>query len=68
MLVLSRKVMEAITIGDHIMIVIVDAKRNRVRLAIDAPAELAVRRVHSREKSAVSDSLEPQKAQVCPAT
>lgn len=68
MLVLSRKVMEAITIGEHIKIVVVDAGRNRVRLAIQAPSELAVRRVQAGHEPAHDKSLEPHATPPCPAT
>jgi carbon storage regulator len=44
MLVLTRKINESIIIGDDIEIVIVDVYRNRVRIGINAPAEVTIHR------------------------
>ena len=44
MLVLSRKQNEAVRIGDSIEVVVSQIRRNRVRLAISAPASVAVHR------------------------
>jgi carbon storage regulator len=44
MLVLSRKQNEAIRIGDSIEVVVSRIQRNRVRLAITAPASVPVHR------------------------
>jgi len=44
MLILSRKQGERITIGDDITIVIVSIPGDKVRLGIDAPKELAIKR------------------------
>ncbi len=44
MLVLSRKKDEAIIIGDDIKITIVDVKRDKVKLGIDAPRSISVHR------------------------
>lgn len=44
MLVLSRKSGEGITIDDHIRIRVVQVNGNRVRIAIDAPKDVAVHR------------------------
>jgi carbon storage regulator len=43
-LVLSRKPEERITIGDDIVITVVETGRNRVKLDIDAPRETRVMR------------------------
>ena len=43
-LVLSRKSDEGITIHDHIKLHVVQVSGNRVRIAIDAPAEIEVHR------------------------
>ena len=42
MLVLQRKELESITIGDDISITILDITSNRVKIAIDAPRSLAI--------------------------
>lgn len=44
MLVLTRKANEAICIGDEIRVTIVEVRGNKVRLGIEAPAEIFVRR------------------------
>lgn len=44
MLVLSRGPDESIVIGDNIVVTIVDIRRDRVRLGIDAPGEIPVHR------------------------
>lgn len=44
MLVLSRKVGEAIAIGDKISITVVEVKGNQVRLGIEAPQDLRIYR------------------------
>lgn len=44
MLVLSRKLNEAVLIGDNIEIVVVDIGRGKIRLGISAPKEIPVHR------------------------
>lgn len=44
MLVLSRKRDERIVIGDNIVITVVDVRGDKVRLGIEAPAEVPVHR------------------------
>ena len=44
MLVLSRARDESIVIGDNIVVTIVDIRRDKVRLGIDAPTEIPVHR------------------------
>ena len=44
MLVLTRRLGEAITIGDDIKIVIVDISGNQVKLGIDAPKDVEIYR------------------------
>ena len=44
MLVLSRKPMERIQIGDNVFITVVEIRGNRVRIGIDAPRDLPVLR------------------------
>jgi carbon storage regulator len=59
MLILSRKVGERVVIGDSIVVTVVHLKRGRVRLGIDAPADVTVlreevrRRVRPRAATAV---------------
>lgn len=44
MLVLTRRLGEAITIGDNIRIVVVDISGHQVKLGIDAPKEVEIYR------------------------
>lgn len=44
MLVLSRKQDESIYIGDDIVLTILQVQGHRVRLGIDAPSRIAIRR------------------------
>ena len=44
MLVLSRKKNESIVIGDNIVVKVVEVHGNRVRLGIEAPADVVVNR------------------------
>ncbi len=44
MLVLSRRQGEEILIGDNIRLKVVATQGNRIQVAIDAPAEVAIRR------------------------
>jgi carbon storage regulator len=49
MLVLTRKLGEAIIIGGNIRLTVVAIRGNRVRLAITAPSESVVRRAERSE-------------------
>lgn len=44
MLILTRRVLETIVIGDEIKVVILGIKGNQVRLGIDAPLDVSVHR------------------------
>ncbi len=44
MLILARRVQEAIKIGDDVTITILSVRGNQVRLGIDAPREISVLR------------------------
>jgi len=49
MLVLSRKKLETITIGDDVRITIVDIRGDKVRIGIEAPDHVSVDRLEVRE-------------------
>jgi len=44
MLVLSRKSMERIQIGDNIIVTVLEIRGNKVRIGIEAPKDIHVRR------------------------
>lgn len=59
MLVLSRKRDEKITIGDNIIITIVDIRGDKVRLGIDAPDNVRVHREEIYNKIQQNNSRLP---------
>ena len=52
MLILTRRPGEAILIGENIEILVKEVGRNHVRLGINAPREITIRRVETLESSA----------------
>lgn len=44
MLILTRKLGESVMIGDEIVIRIVELRRSRVRIGIDAPSSIRIQR------------------------
>jgi carbon storage regulator len=50
MLVLTRKFGESIVIGDSVTVTVIDGKGERVRLGVEAPAEIPVHREEVRKK------------------
>src|SRR5690606_37846969 len=60
MLVLSRKKNESIIINDHIVVTVVEIRRGKVRLCIEAPKDVAG---HRRE---VYDAIQNQQHQAQP--
>ena len=44
MLVLSRKEGQSIQVGDHVRLAVVRVKGNRVKIGIEAPEEVSIRR------------------------
>jgi carbon storage regulator len=50
MLILTRKSGEQITIGDHIVITVLETKGNQVKLGIEAPRDVTVHRQEVYEK------------------
>ena len=71
MLVLTRKLMEKLFIGDDICVTVVRLEGGQVRLGIDAPRDIAVVRaelVPERERSAMSIGLPHRETRHGPAT
>ncbi len=50
MLVLSRKSMEDILIGDSVVVHVLEIRGNRVRIGIDAPKDINVLRTELRDQ------------------
>ena len=55
MLILTRRVQEALMIGDNVTVTVLSVKGNQVRLGIDAPREVEVHReeIYHRVKSGI---------------
>jgi len=62
MLVLSRKLGEAIIIGDHIRVTVVEIRAGHVGLGIVAPRDVSVDRqeIHERRHGFVSDQADEE--------
>ncbi|MBX6314565.1 MAG: carbon storage regulator CsrA [Isosphaeraceae bacterium] len=62
MLVLTRKVGERIYIGDQIVVTVVRIQGDKVRLGIDAPEQVVIRReeVYQRLRAAIQGTAESQ--------
>ena len=56
MLVLTRKIGERIHIGDEVVITVVAVDGNRIRLGIEAPREVHIRRAELADKPLVIPS------------
>ena len=63
MLILTRRVGEALMIGDDISISVLGVKGNQVRIGIDAPREVSVHReeIFNRIKTEELRLVEPEK-------
>ena len=52
MLILERKKLESIEIGNGIIVTVVSIKKGRVKIAIEAPREINIRRTEIARKGA----------------
>jgi carbon storage regulator len=57
MLVLARKVGRRLMIGDDIVVTVTEIVGNQVRLGIDAPADVRIRREELLERLQIPDPL-----------
>lgn len=55
MLILTRRVQEALMIGDNVTVTVLSVKGNQVRLGIDAPKDVEVHReeIYHRVKAGI---------------
>ena len=61
MLVLGRKVGEQIIIGNNIVVTVLEARGDRIRLGFEAPSEVPIHRAE------VAQSISNETASTCPA-
>ena len=64
MLVLTRKIGQRICIGDTIVLTVVRVHGDKVRLGIEAPADVAVHREEVRERIALTTPPSPTGTQI----
>jgi len=60
MLILTRKLGEAITIGDQVQIKVLSIKGGQVRLGIEAPESVRINREEVYQKMADGSKVSPQ--------
>ena len=60
MLILTRKIGECITIGDHIRVYVVGIRGKQVRLGVEAPADAIVHREEIYQKIVEENRLASQ--------
>ena len=60
MLVLSRKPMERIHIGDSVVVTVLEVRGNKARIGIDAPKEIHVLRSELQDQVSVALGNDPR--------
>ncbi|EMI46465.1 MULTISPECIES: carbon storage regulator [Pirellulaceae] len=66
MLVLSRKIGDKILIGDDVKIVVTKISLNRVRIAIDAPTDMVIKRAELCQAVQECFAVVPDSKQAAP--
>ncbi len=64
MLVVSQRVGDKLTLGNDITVSVIEVKKGKVRLGIEAPADIEIRRskyVGISESSSITETEEAQK-------
>ena len=59
MLILTRKIGEGVTIGEHVRVVVLEVKGKQVRLGIEAPTDLVVLREEITPRLPQEEPQEP---------
>ncbi|MBO6009244.1 MAG: carbon storage regulator CsrA [Ruminobacter sp.] len=65
MLILTRRLGEAITIGKDVKLTVLSIKGNQVRIGVDAPKEVSIQRselIEKKDSDEYSDKAEVQKS------
>lgn len=55
MLILTRRINEALVIGDNVTVTVLGVKGNQVRIGVDAPKDVSV---HREELASKGDAIE----------
>lgn len=61
MLILTRRIGESIVIGDNIVVTVIGARGQQIRLSVRAPKDVVVDREEVRERR-LREALEPEDA------
>jgi carbon storage regulator len=62
MLILTRRIGEALMVGDEVTITVLGVKGNQVRLGVDAPRDVAVHREEIYQKIQSEKPRDPEDA------
>ena len=59
MLILTRRINEALVIGDNVTVTVLGVKGNQVRIGVDAPKDVSVHREELASTGARAPTSEP---------